>query len=71
MSEQADIAINGAHLDDSESETIRMAIDVLTQVLAEGLEAEDEGIKAAVTERYIKALIRIRKLLDNPPERVQ
>ena len=69
--QEALITINGALLNDAESETIRVAIDTLANVLAEAVAAKDEGITPALTERYLAALVSIQKLLDNRPERVQ
>jgi hypothetical protein len=71
MRVEAAITINGTRLNDAESETMRVAIDMLTTMLAEGIEAEDDGIKTAATERYLAALVNIRKLLDSLPTRVQ
>jgi hypothetical protein len=71
MRDEATITINGTRLTDAESETLRVAIDTMTHVLAEGVEAGDEGITAALTERYLTALVEIRKLLESRPERVQ
>jgi hypothetical protein len=71
--QEAIITINGNLLNDAESETIRVAIDTLANVLAGGI-AMDEGITAALTElteRYLAALVSIQKLLDNRPDRVQ
>jgi hypothetical protein len=39
MRQEADITINGAPLNDAESETIRVAIDTLANVSAEAIEA--------------------------------
>jgi hypothetical protein len=71
MRDEAEITINGIKLPDAESETMRVAIDSLANVLAEGVEAKDEGIAAALTERYLVALVGIQKLLDSRPERMQ
>jgi hypothetical protein len=69
MQEEASITINGTKLSDSESMTIRVAVDTLANVLAEGLEMEDDG--QALTERYMAALTRIQALLDSREERKQ
>ena len=72
--QEAIITINGMLLNDAESETIRVAIDTLANVLAGGIEAMDEGITSALTElteRYLAALVSIQKLLDNRPDRLQ
>jgi hypothetical protein len=57
MSQEAEIIINGTRLNYAESETMRVAIDTLANVLAEAIEAKDEGVTAAATERYLAALI--------------
>jgi hypothetical protein len=69
MQDEAEITINGTKLSESESMTVRVAIDTLANVLAEGLGAEGEGIP--VTERYMSALSRIQTLLDNRQMRKQ
>ncbi len=69
--QEAAITINGTVLNDVESETIRVAIDTLANVLAEAVASKDEGITPTLTERYLTALISIQKLLDNHPKRVQ
>jgi hypothetical protein len=68
MQEEADIAINGVRLSDSESMTVRVAIDTLANVLAAGIE-ETEGRE--LTEIYLASLSRIQNLLDNRPPRKQ
>jgi hypothetical protein len=52
------ITINGARLSDAESMTVRVAIDTLANVLAEGLGLENDGI--ALTDRYMTSLSRIQ-----------
>ena len=49
MREEAKITINGAKLTDSESMTVRVAIDTLANVLADGLGFKNSGI--ALTDR--------------------
>lgn len=49
MQDEAEIIISGVKLTDAESMTVRVAIDTLANVLAEGLE-EPEG--RALTEVY-------------------
>ncbi len=71
MKEEADITINGAKLTDSESMTIRVAIDTLANVLAEGLGLEGDADAVALTKRYMSALTRIQSLLDSREERRQ
>lgn len=68
MQDEADIAINGVRLSDSESMTVRVAIDTLANVLAAGI---DETEARELTEIYLASLSRIQDLLDNPPPRKQ
>jgi hypothetical protein len=69
MQEEAEITINGAKLSDAESMTVRVAIDTLANVLAEGLGFENDGI--ALTDRYMTSLSRIQTLLDDRKPRQQ
>jgi hypothetical protein len=69
MQDEAEITINGTKLTDLESMTIRVAMDTLANVLAEGLELEEDG--AALTERYMSSLLRIQTLLDRRELRKQ
>jgi hypothetical protein len=69
MQEEASIVINGSKLSDAESMTIRVAVDTLANVLAEGLEME--GDAQELTERYMAALTRIQTLLESREERTQ
>lgn len=70
MREEAAITINGTTLTDSESMTVRVAIDTLANVLAEGLGIEkDKGIP--LTDQYMESLSRIQTLLENPETRTQ
>ena len=69
MQEEASITINGTKLSDAESMTIRVAVDTLANVLAEGLEMEGDAQELA--ERYMAALARIQTLLDSREERKQ
>jgi hypothetical protein len=66
--EEAKITINGAALSDEESMTVRVAIDTLGNVLAEGLEESDSK---ALADRYLAALGRIQTLLENRETRKQ
>jgi hypothetical protein len=68
MQEEAEIAINGVKLSDSESMTVRVAIDTLANVLAAGID-ESEGRE--LTEIYLTALGSIQTLLDNRRSRKQ
>ena len=69
MQEEAEIIINGTRLSDSESMTIRVAVDTLANVLAEDLGAEGDG--KALAERYMTALGSIQSLLENRQTRKQ
>jgi hypothetical protein len=69
MQEEADITSNGAKLSDAESMTVRVAIDTLANVLAEGLGFENDGI--ALTDRYMTSLSRIQTLLESRKMRRQ
>jgi hypothetical protein len=69
MHEEAEITINGAKLTDAESMTVRVAIDTLANVLAEGLGLKDDGIP--LTDRYMESLSRIQALLENRESRTQ
>jgi vesicle coat complex subunit len=69
MQEEASILINGTKLSDSESMTIRVAVDTLANVLAEGLELE--GDAQELTGRYMAALTRIQALLESREARKQ
>jgi hypothetical protein len=69
MQDEADITINGTKLNDAESMTVRVAIDTLANVLAEGLGLEDDGI--ALTDKYLTSLSRIQTLLESKATRKQ
>jgi hypothetical protein len=70
MREEAVITINGARLTDAESMTVRVAVDTLANVLAEGMETQnEEGIQ--LTDRYMESLSRIQTLLENRESRKQ
>jgi len=68
MHQEAEIIVNGTKLTDSESMTVRVAIDTLASVLSEGV-LKDHG--QAVTDRYMTSLGRIQLLLERPQERKQ
>ena len=68
MQEEADITVNGVKLTDTESMTVRVAIDTLANVLAEGLE-ENEGRE--FTDLYVSSLSRIQLLLEKRESRKQ
>jgi hypothetical protein len=68
MQDEAVITISGVKLTHDESMTVRVAIDTLANVLAEGLE---EGETRTLTDRYIKALSRIQTLLESRETRKQ
>jgi hypothetical protein len=69
MHEEAEITINGSRLSDEESMTVRVAIDTLANVLAEGLGLADDGV--SLTDRYMTSLSRIQLLLDSRELRKQ
>jgi hypothetical protein len=69
MKEEAEITINGAKLTETESMTVRVAIDTLANVLAEGLGFENDGI--ALTDRYMTSLSRIQTPLERRETRRQ
>ena len=69
MQEEAEITINGTKLTDAESMTVRVAIDTLANVLAEGLGVESDGI--ALTDQYMTSLSRIQTLLESREARKQ
>jgi len=68
MKDEAEITISGVRLTHDESMTVRVAIDTLSNVLAEGLE---EGESKALTDRYMKSLSRLQTLLDSRETRKQ
>jgi hypothetical protein len=68
MQDEADITISGVKLTDAESMTLRVAIDTLANVLAEGLE-DQEG--RALTQMYLESLSRIQTLLESRTPRTQ
>jgi hypothetical protein len=68
MQDEAQITISGIKLSHDESMTVRVAIDTLANVLAEGLE-EKEGRELA--DRYLKSLNHIQTLLESRPPRKQ
>ena len=69
MQDEADITINGTKLSDTESMTVRVAIDTLANVLAEGLGLEHDG--TALTDLYMTSLSRIQTLLESKTSRTQ
>jgi hypothetical protein len=68
MHEEAEITINGTKLDDSQSMTIRVAVDTLANLLAEDLGAEGGQ---AIADRYMEALSAIQTLLESRQPRKQ
>jgi hypothetical protein len=68
MQDEAEININGVTLTDAESMTVRVAIDTLANVLAEGLEEQDGR---EITQVYMASLSRIQALLDGRKARTQ
>jgi hypothetical protein len=69
MHEEAEIIINGTRLSDSESMTIRVAVDTLANVLAEDLGTEGDG--KVLADRYMTALSSIQSLLESRQTRKQ
>ena len=68
MQDEAEITISGVKLTDAESMTIRVAIDTLANVLAEGIEDKEAQ---NLTNRYIISLTRIQALLESREPRKQ
>jgi hypothetical protein len=68
MQDEAEITISGVKLTNSESMTVRVAIDTLANVLAEGLE---ENETRAMTDIYLASLSRIQTLLESRESRKQ
>jgi hypothetical protein len=68
MQDEAVITINGVKLSDAESMTVRVAIDTLANVLAEGLEEKSAQELTAV---YMDSLVRIQGLIENREARTQ
>ena len=68
MQDEAEITISGVKLTDAESMTVRVAIDTLANVLAEGIEDKDVQ---NLTNRYITSLTRIQALLESREPRKQ
>lgn len=68
MQDEAVITINGVKLSDAESMTVRVAVDTLANVLAEGLE-EGEGQELSAV--YMESLVRIQALLESRETRKQ
>jgi len=68
MHDEAEITISGVKLTDTQSMTVRVAIDTLANVLAEGIE-DDEARE--LTERYVDSLKIIQALLERRETRRQ
>jgi hypothetical protein len=68
MHDEAEITISGVKLTDTQSMTVRVAIDTLANVLAEGIE-DDEARE--LTERYVDSLKVIQALLERRETRKQ
>jgi hypothetical protein len=68
MQDEAVIMINGVKLTDAESMTVRVAIDTLANVLAEGLEDKESQASANL---YMDSLSRIQNLLESREPRRQ
>jgi hypothetical protein len=68
MQDEAEITISGVRLTHEESMTVRVAIDTLANVLAEGLEEPETEV---LTGLYLKSLTRIQTLLESRQPRKQ
>lgn len=68
MQDEAEIMISGVKLTHEESMTVRVAIDTLANVLAEGLE---ENETKGLTDLYLTSLSRIQRLLESREPRKQ
>lgn len=68
MKDEAEIIISGVKLTDAQSMTVRVAIDTLANLLAEGA-AEEEG--QVLAQRYVESLSLIQSLLESRPSRKQ
>ena len=68
MQDEAEITISGVKLTHDQSMTVRVAIDTLANVLAEGLE---EGDGRSLADRYLVSLVRIQLLLETREPRKQ
>jgi hypothetical protein len=68
MQDEAEITISGVKLTHEESMTVRVAIDTLANVLAEGLE---ENETKGLTDLYLTSLSRIQRLLESREPRKQ
>jgi hypothetical protein len=68
MQDEAVITISGVKLSDAESMTIRVAVDTLANVLAEGLEEKESQELSAI---YLESLVRIQGLLESRESRKQ
>jgi hypothetical protein len=68
MQDEAEITISGVKLTHEQSMTVRVAIDTLANVLAEGLE---EGDSRVLTDCYLESLSRIQVLLESRETRKQ
>jgi hypothetical protein len=68
---EAAITVNGTRLTDTQAEVMRIAVETFAVVLAEGIEAKDEGITRALHERYFEAMAVVQKLLYSDQTRTQ
>jgi hypothetical protein len=68
MQDEAVVTINGVKLSDAESMTLRVAVDTLAHVLAEGI-GEKEAQE--LTDVYMDSLVRIQALLESRETRKQ
>ncbi|GAC1479855.1 MAG: hypothetical protein NVS1B6_20650 [Steroidobacteraceae bacterium] len=68
MQDEAEITISGVKLTAAESMTVRVAIDTLANVLAEGLEDPEARVLTAL---YTASLSKIQTLLETREPRKQ
>jgi hypothetical protein len=68
MQDEAEITISGVKLTPEESMTVRVAIDTLANVLAEGLEEQETK---GLADLYLTSLGRIQRLLESREPRKQ
>jgi hypothetical protein len=68
MQDEAEITISRVKLTNEESMTVRVAIDTLANILAEGLEDNETR---ALANLYLASLSRIQTLLESREPRKQ
>jgi hypothetical protein len=67
MQQEAEITVNGSKLTDNESRMVRLALAAFADLLANDLEAKDDG--TALTERYQAFVARIQALIEGRQQR--